>query len=61
MSLKNPSRHSENGQDEDFEASEASVRVLVYTQEDRGHDPNCLETQVYYILYTSTTNVRVLV
>ena len=49
MSLKNPSRHSENGQDEDFEASEASVRVLVYTQEDRGHDPNCLETQVCYI------------
>ena len=39
---------NENGNmDGDSEASEASVRVLVYTQEDRGHDPHCLETQVY--------------
>ena len=38
---------NENGSmDGESETSEASLRVLVYTQEDRGHDPHCLETQV---------------
>ena len=42
-------RHFENGHDGDeSEMCEASVRVLVCTQEDRGQEGNCLETQEIY-------------
>eukprot|EP00088_Acartia_fossae_P033106 TRINITY_DN33887_c0_g1_i2.p1 TRINITY_DN33887_c0_g1~~TRINITY_DN33887_c0_g1_i2.p1 ORF type:complete len:205 (+),score=40.48 TRINITY_DN33887_c0_g1_i2:162-776(+) len=45
----NQHRHFENGHDGDeSEMCEASVRVLVCTQEDRGQDGNCLETQEGY-------------
>ena len=40
-------RSQENGHEDEDEISEASIRVVVCTNQDRGQDGNCLETQVH--------------